>query len=155
MTVIATPETPIITRTDYTLKSNSDEGNQWFNSKGAITAAVNQEFTVLENEEYYVIVTKDGCSSDLSNKIRVDNTAVQNVTTNGSFKIYPNPVHNELRLEYDGNARFEILNLVGQVLYNGNLVKTALVETSHLYSGVYLIRFIEGTTVTTQRFIKK
>ena len=155
LSVIPTPKTPVITRTDYSLKSNAAEGNQWYNSLGAINGAVNQEYIVTANEEYYVIVTTYGCSSEPSNKIRVDNTAVQKVLANGSIKIYPNPVHNELRLEYDGNARFEILNLVGQVLYNGILVKTALVETSSLFPGVYLIRFTQGKTVTTERFIKK
>jgi len=155
LTVISTPETPVITRTDYTLKSNSTEGNQWYNSLGAINGALNQEYIVTANEEYYVIITANGCSSEPSNKIRVDNTAIQKVSANGSIKIYPNPVRNELRLEYDGETRFELVNLVGQVLYNGILVKTAIVETSHLFPGVYLIRFTQGKTVSTHKFIKE
>ncbi|MBV5342647.1 hypothetical protein JZU68_03205, partial [bacterium] len=69
-----------------TLKSNAAEGNQWYNSTGAINGAINQEYIVTANEEYYVIVTTNGCSSDLSNMIRVDNTAVQKVLANGSVK---------------------------------------------------------------------
>ena len=155
VTMIEKPATPVITRTDNTLKSSTAEGNQWYNSTGAINTAIYQEYIANANEEYFVIVTKNGCSSEPSNRIRVDNTALETVLVSKSVKIYPIPVKNELRLEFDGETRFEITNLVGQVIYNGNLIKSAIVQTSDMLPGIYLIRFTQGKAVTTQKFVKE
>ena len=62
ITVNPQPATPVITQINNTLKSSSPEGNQWFDSKGLIDGAINQEYIVKKNDEYYVIVTKNGCN---------------------------------------------------------------------------------------------
>jgi hypothetical protein len=94
-------------------------------------------------------------SSSRSNIASNLSSGLNNGNTNHTIKVSPNPVRNELRLEYDGETRFEIVNLVGQVVYNGVLVKTALIETNHLFAGVYLIRFIQGNSTCTVKFIKE
>ncbi|MBV5343801.1 T9SS type A sorting domain-containing protein, partial [bacterium] len=63
---------------------------------------------------------------------------------NNKINIYPNPVKNELRIDFEEGSTFEILNLMGQVVYNGNLIKNTIVQTSNLSSGVYLIKFKTG-----------
>ena len=128
VTVNEKPTTPIITITDNTLKSNMIEGNQWYNEEGLIVGAIDQEYIPTVNGEYYVIVSKNGCSSELSNKIRVDKTSTNYISDNGLIKIYPNPVRNEMHLEYDGETSFEIVNLIGQVIYKGSLLKSTIVQ---------------------------
>lgn len=71
------------------------------------------------------------------------------------IKIYPNPVKDVLRIDFEGGSTFEILNLMGQVVYAGNLVKNTIVETSSLSSGVYIIRFKAGKTFEYRRIIKE
>ena len=71
-----------------------------------------------------------------------------------NINLYPNPVKDELKIDFAGGSDFEILNLTGQVVYNGNLAKNAIVRTYGLSAGVYLIRFQTGTTYKYKKFIK-
>lgn len=82
-------------------------------------------------------------------------SGIEDTKMNNSIKVYPNPVENELIIESDGSTSFEILNLMGQVIYNGNLIKRIIVQTSNLSTGVYLIKFKTGKSFEFKRFIKK
>lgn len=74
---------------------------------------------------------------------------------NIQINIYPNPVKDQLRIDYDGGSTFEILNLMGQVVYNGDLINSTVVKTSSLSSGVYLIKFKAGKTFEYRKIIKE
>lgn len=74
---------------------------------------------------------------------------------NKQINIYPNPVKDQLRIDFEGGSTFEILNLMGQVVYNGDLIKNTMVQTSNLSSGVYLIKFKTGKTFKYRRLIKE
>jgi hypothetical protein len=69
--------------------------------------------------------------------------------------LYPNPVKDELKIDFAGGSDFVILNLTVQVVYNGNITKNAIVRTSDLSAGVYLIRFQTGTTYEYKKIIKE
>jgi hypothetical protein len=69
--------------------------------------------------------------------------------------LYPNPVKDELKIDFAGGSDFVILNLTVQVVYNGNITKNALVRTSDLSAGVYLIRSQTGTTYEYKKIIKE
>jgi Secretion system C-terminal sorting domain len=71
------------------------------------------------------------------------------------INIYPNPVKNEFRIDFEGGSTFEILNLMGQVVYNGNLNMSHVVSTTHLNLGVYLIRIKTGTSFEYRKIIKE
>lgn len=71
------------------------------------------------------------------------------------INIYPNPVKNELRIDFVGGSTFEILNLMGQVVYNGNLINNSIVQTSNFSSGVYLIKLKIGNTFEYRKIIKE
>jgi hypothetical protein len=71
------------------------------------------------------------------------------------INIYPNPAKDEIRIDFEGGSTFEILNLMGQVVYDGNLIKNTIVQTSDFSSGVYLIRFKMGNTFTYKKIIKE
>jgi len=72
-----------------------------------------------------------------------------------NITIYPNPFKNELKIDFVGGSTFEILNLMGQAVYTGDLTKSAIVETSGLSCGVYLIRFKSGTDFEYKKIIKE
>ncbi|MHB9142328.1 MAG: leucine-rich repeat protein [Paludibacter sp.] len=74
---------------------------------------------------------------------------------NIQINIYPNPVKNQLRIDFEGGSTFEILNLMGQVVYNGDLIKSSTVQTSSLCSGVYMIKFKTGKTFEYRKIIKE
>ena len=81
-------------------------------------------------------------------------------TTNesSSIKVYPNPVMDELIIEFNGNnekMNFEILNSIGQVVFKGNLLERTVVQTSSFSSGVYVIKLDNGKTFEFKKIIKK
>jgi len=60
-----------------------------------------------------------------------------------TIAVYPNTVTDELNIETEGNkgqAYFEILNLYGQVVYEGNCIEKTTVETSDFAPGIYLVK---------------
>jgi hypothetical protein len=71
------------------------------------------------------------------------------------INIFPNPVKDYLRIDFAGGSTFEILNLTGQVMYNGDLTKNTIVQTSSLSPGVYLIKFKTGRTFEYRKIIKE
>jgi hypothetical protein len=71
-----------------------------------------------------------------------------------STTIYPNPVSNELfinRPAGSASASFAIINSFGQVVTNGVITDKAVVETSTLPDGVYVLRIADETSI---KFIK-
>ena len=154
LTVIAKPVTPLITRDVNILHSSATQGNQWYNSKGLINGATDQNYTVIENEDYYVVVTINGCSSDKSNVIKVTNTSLFNVTDPFKVSIYPNPVKNYLNIEFDGEVEYELCNSIGQVIYNGNLIKSTLLNVQKLTKGLYILKFKQGNEFVIRKFVK-
>lgn len=74
---------------------------------------------------------------------------------NTKITIYPNPVKEQFSIDFEGGSTFEILNLTGQVIYNGDLNKSAVVQTSAFSKGVYVIKFKKGNTFEYRKIIKE
>jgi hypothetical protein len=72
-----------------------------------------------------------------------------------NINIYPNPVKNEFVIDFAGGSTFEILNLMGQIVYSGNLNKSVIVQTRGLSAGVYLIRFKTGNVFEYTKIVKE
>lgn len=158
VTVNNKPMTPIISLNGNVLYSDAPSGNQWYGQNGFINGATNQDYTVSINGDYYVIVTLLGCSSDASNILNVIHTGIEVTENNKTIKIYPNPVSNELIIEIEGNNRkvnFEILNLIGQVVFKGNLTEKTVVQTSSFAPGVYVIKLENGKTFEFKKIVKE
>jgi hypothetical protein len=103
--------------------------------------------------------------NDLSNSLISYSSSRSNIATNvvsginelgkNKISIYPNPVKNELRIDFEGGSTFEILNLMGQAIYKDNLIKNTIVQTSNLSSGIYLIKFKMGNSFVYRKIIKE
>jgi hypothetical protein len=74
---------------------------------------------------------------------------------NTKISIFPNPIKNEFKIEFEGGSTFEILNLTGQVIYSGNLSKSSIVQTTDFSAGIYLIRFKIGKSFEYKKIIKE
>jgi uncharacterized delta-60 repeat protein len=152
------PTTPTITLSDNVLTSSAPTGNQWYDQNGLINSATDQDYTVTNDGDYYVIVTLLGCSSNPSNTINVSVTNIAIDKDNKPIEVYPNPVLNELVIEIEGNTdkmNFKILNAIGQVIFKGNFVDRTTIQTSSFLPGVYLIKFENGKTFEFKKIIKK
>lgn len=163
ITVYPSPETPIINQVDNSLVSTATEGNQWYDSNGAIDGATAQTYFPMASGQYYVIVTNsNGCESNSSNVINFIYTSIDEVSVN-NISIYPNPFTQHFTVEYRNN----IESNVSIVLYDhlGKEVHDLLNEQQSpgfyqlemnkpgLKSGVYYIHIQSTEFVHTQKLI--
>ncbi len=84
-------------------------------------------------------------------------------TANNSIKVFPNPFHNGLNVEYvlgnqlDINAQVVMYDLTGKQVYQKRIANTAGVHVIHkeLPAGMYLVQIINGTEVTAPVKVSK
>lgn len=152
------PITPEISINGNVLHSNAPSGNQWYDQNGFINDATNPDYTINANGDYFVIVTLLGCSSDSSNILQVRDLGIELFENSKTVNIYPNPVSDELIIEIKGcneKMNFEILNVIGQVVFKGNLVEKTSVQTRNLEFGTYLIKLENGEVFEFRKIIKQ
>ena len=116
----------------------------------------NQVFTATAIGSYAVEVTQGLCSG-ISMCVQITSLGITNTAAKG-IVVYPNPVKNELNIDYFGNINkldFEILNSIGQIVFKGNLFEKAIVPTSSFSPGVYLIKLENGKTFEFKKMIKE
>ena len=94
--------------------------------------------------QYFYVVT--GILDDLEDEV-------------GDIKIYPNPVVNELSIDYDGIEEVEvnIYNMAGELvvalgIYAGGTLNN--IDVSDLESGAYLIQLTSKAGTTYEKFVK-
>lgn len=88
------------------------------------------------------------------------NSSRSNIATNyvGSIEdidILPNPVKDEFRIEFDGSLTFEIIDLMGKVIYTGSMNNNTVVPSGNFSSGVYVIRFNIDNSYVYKKIIKE
>jgi hypothetical protein len=157
ITINPLPLAPIITQSGKVLSSNATLGNQWYNQNNLISGATNQDYTITAIGEYTVKVTQKGCVSAPSNMIKDVVTSIPSFEYNEKIKVYPNPVSDNLTIEFKGNTDeiiYEIYTSSGQLVKTGVLLESTVVHTSAFSSGVYTIKFNTGKTFEFRKVIK-
>ncbi len=151
------PPTPVITRDGNVLHSDAIVGNQWYKQTGLISDATNQQYTATSDGDYYVIVTSEGCNSDISNIIDVVTTGLESEITSNTIKVSPNPFINEFTIEIKGairKANFQLINSLGDVVLKGTVLDKTVIQTSGLSAGIYLLKLENGNTFVFKKIIK-
>ena len=107
-----------------------------------VSGETNQSFTTTVNGNFAVIVTQGACS-DTSVCTLITSVGMSSVETKEVLFIYPNPVSDELIIEINGSTEknnFEILNSLGQIIFNGNFIEKTTVKTRNFPPGVYYVK---------------
>jgi hypothetical protein len=152
------PETPSITQHGNDLTSSSPFGNQWYNSSGPIVGATLQNYTITASDDYYVVVTIDGCTSDPSETLTLVLNGIDVTKSLSRLMIYPNPVTDRLVIESGGIRQpvtYTILNSLGQSIFQSILINSSTVDMTDFPPGIYMIKFESGKELTTKKFIKE
>ncbi|RYM34197.1 T9SS type A sorting domain-containing protein [Brumimicrobium glaciale] len=131
---------------------------QWYNCEPLneeISGETNQSYTPRENGRYSVIVTQGGCV-DTSDCITLNNVGAASYAKL-DYKLYPNPVVNQLTIESQGNIyEIEIYSITGQRLIAFRpQTKDIKIDFSTYGKGVYLVKMHSEGQVTTSRVIKQ
>jgi len=145
LTVTNLPAVPSITLNGAQLVSSSPTGNQWFRNGSVINGATSQTYTPIQNGNFTVRVTANGCSS-ISSAVTVNFVGIDYLVTN-NIQVYPNPASDELFIQ----AGFEktepsivcsLLDLSGKLVMSRTFTQvlptqTLTMNTSNLSVGVY------------------
>jgi hypothetical protein len=153
-------ETPTIIREEFTLISDAEEGNQWYNQQGLIPGAIEKELTVTENGTYYTIVSLENCLSEPSNSILIDDLSIGgNAIKDGSFKIFPNPTNEQLTIKNEQlqMKRVILVDMLGKNVIDIyiNQVYETTINTANIPAGLYQVRIETEQGTYTSKVVKQ
>lgn len=153
--------TPTITKDiDNFLVSSSLYNNTWYKDNVLMTDTT-QKIKPTASGNYAVKVVQGGCSSIVSSATNYIPTALVNLSAGQFIKTFPNPVHSELKVQFQLNG----INTVKALLYDvsGKLVlqqnslsNAGTLPMGNLVRGSYLLRLYDknGKLLQTEILIK-
>jgi hypothetical protein len=147
ITILITPQTPVITNAGTTLTSDAPAGNQWYLDGTMIAGAINQTYEATQNGTYWVVVTLSGCPSAASNQIEIVEIGIK-PNQGSAITIYPVP--NDGRFTISMTSAFResftlsiLNNLSVEVYLQQNIAVTGTVEKvidlRPIPSGIYSV----------------
>jgi hypothetical protein len=154
------PATVTVQNDLITLQSNYASGNQWYKDGVMISGATAQAYIPMQSGSYSVSVISSGCTTT-SAPVSFVVTGIE-TSSDGSIRMYPNPVKTTLTIEIDGqgNASGELFNVLGQRLSaisftSDGKTQTGKCDFTKSSEGVYLIRINQGNVVKLLRVVKE
>jgi hypothetical protein len=168
--IITASDNPVCEVTNVTFTATPANGDaspsyQW-KKDGTNTGsnANTYSYTPVNGDIIMCLLTSDAAcatgSPATSNEIEMTVTVATDVaeTPLNKIKVYPNPAHNEINIEYSGtndNITFEIINYTGQVVLEGKLAQKTVIQTGRLSPGIYIVRLMTGEIYEYRKFVKK
>lgn len=149
--VNTTPATPVVTENNFVLTSSAANNNQWYMNGGILVGETNQTYTATQNGSYFVLVTENGCVSDTSNIVVIDDVSINELDLTGAVIIYPNPTSGKFDVQYPQNVGFqyfELRDLSGRLIAEQT---TNSFDLSELPMGTYIL----GIYFENQQVFKK
>ncbi|WP_343633002.1 nidogen-like domain-containing protein [Fluviicola sp.] len=73
-----------------------------------------------------------------------------------TFSVYPNPAFDKLNIQLNNGkqASVEMIDLLGNTVYSGEVGATKSIDIAHLNAGVYLVKVTMDNQVSSTRFVK-
>jgi PKD repeat protein len=142
--IFPVPAKPVISIFGSAMQSSASAGNQWFLNGTAIQGATGTTYTPLQSGLYTVQSAINGCSGELSDPFNYIFTAINSPELNKRIVMAPNPVTDNIFIQYRGNDNsifsLEVLNIEGARLFNGSFSKSTVLNMKNYHTGIYIIR---------------
>jgi hypothetical protein len=139
----------------------SSAGYQWVNCSNnfsIIQGATQQSYTATANGNYACIITSNGCSDT---SICLPVTTVGIIETAGNeVSLFPNPVKDQLTLEFTGdfhNGQIILTDIQGRTMLSNGFpsLQTIQIDMTGYCQGVYYLRFIGDKSLKVWKVIKE
>ncbi len=163
VTVFPVPEVPIIDADDQGITidlSTEDLGYdyQWFNNGQPIADAATESFSGTESGVFTVVATNEyGCSAE-SLPYTYNSTVSINEIEGTPFKLYPNPVSDQLivALQSASVEHIEVLDMTGRTVMekSGSFSGNVILDMSDKRTGYYLVRVSSANGTWTNKIMK-
>lgn len=153
---------PVISAVGMNLSSTPATTYQWYLNGNPIGGATSQNYTATAAGTYQVMVTYYNSCLYPSNSIVLSSTGIDADQQEVGFSLAPNPVEDQLHIEYAYSGSSEmvlsIYNLLGEQVMSMPVAggtHSLQVDLSSLSSGVYVTTLSVGRKVLHQKFVKK
>ncbi|WP_417265551.1 FG-GAP-like repeat-containing protein [Brumimicrobium sp.] len=127
---------------------------QWMNCKDK-TPIVGETDSVLHVglNGSYALVTSNGMCSDTSDCVIIYFASLDSYLAENSVKVYPNPNNGHFKIETNFDAKIEIINSVGQLVYLDNKIKgqTEIDLGNEIESGMYIVKLTSKNGASVYR----
>lgn len=103
---------------------------------------------------YTVVVEHgNGCSATASatvnSQVGIESNELE------TLLVYPNPVSSDFTIKFNGAFTYQLTNVAGQIVMQGNGSDSETISLVHLESGVYMITVLNGSSTNTVQVIKQ
>jgi hypothetical protein len=129
------------------------------------SSATNPSFTFPSTGIYNVsLLSNNQCGENAITKVvSISAVGIGELENIAQIAVFPNPVNTSMQLVFEfnrhGNLVFEVYSISGQKvsseIFSGNGFQQHSIEMSHLRSGMYILRFVSGNSVSHARIIKQ
>ncbi|AWH86600.1 hypothetical protein HYN59_16450 [Flavobacterium album] len=154
MTVVVNSVNTALTVSGATITAAATgAGYQWINctANQPINGATEASFTATANGSYAVIVTQNGCSAT-SECVVITDLGTEAFVKKG-WKVYPNPVVDQLFVETEEATEIVITDMTGKTVSSQPLKSGVnTIDTGSLSAGMYFINSASGAHI---KFIKR
>ena len=161
VTVNPIPPTPTVTAAGEILTSSAPDGNQWYFEGSPIAGATGQSYIATQTGYYWVVVTLNGCSSDISNYVYIVITGLENKTTR-ACNVFPVPNDGRFTVSIETPVNeilsISIYNNLGVRVYsenglevNGKLIRS--IDLRPIPSSVYTVVFLSDNNKTVRKIL--
>lgn len=111
-----------------------------------------QKLKASETNSESALVSFNSSRSNIATNVL---SGLSNPQQDNNMEVYPQPFKDRLMIESEGGSTFELLNVIGQVVYTGDLNVSNQIQTSNLNPGTYLIKLKKANSYVYKKVIKK
>jgi hypothetical protein len=159
LVTLAMDTTVCTTQSPITLYGESPSGGTW---SGAGVSGNQFDPSSIGAGSYEILYTyfdNNGCSATVSDTITVTVCSGLNQISKSNWNLYPNPVHDQLRIKTDATAgeyNISIYSVDGKLIEKTRqtIVNEAIINTSKLSEGSYMITLEGPEGSLSMRFVK-
>jgi hypothetical protein len=164
VSINAVPSAPVVTVVGNVLTSSAPTGNQWYYEGTMIAGATGQTYTVTNNTgNYWCVVTLEGCTSPLSNKVWMLVTG-QFELESSNISVYPVPSNGMFTASVNCPGQdaisIAVYNQLGVKVYHKNEIPFSgsteqVIDLRPVSPGVYMVVFSLTETNIIRKIIIK
>jgi hypothetical protein len=116
---------------------------------GNVVADFSTDLLCVKNEKEYIYINPEFNSCYLTTGIKEHNNDKKNI-------VFPNPFDDFIKVNSEANYySFSVSNIMGQIIYYGNMSNNSIIILSHLDKGLYILRLQSLNDFREFKIIKK